>query len=254
MFEHNITPIHICETIERTYYDLYVVFNSFDNNKLDIVIRDERFKEYDHLENNNILIEDFINDMIIPSLYKVHLAGIQGITKAFPYKRNNGGDKLKDEWICFAKGNNLRDIYKLDDVDTIRTTSDNLWEIYETFGITATRKYLREEFDRIISNDGTYVSPCHIETLVGFMTYSGTLYSASRYGIDRDECGPLAKASFEENLENFIKASLYTEKDNMKSTASNIMMCQQGNFGTGYFDTFYKSKEIVKEELEYEDI
>lgn len=241
MFEHNLSLYYIAKVLESSYFDLCAKFDGFDSDTLEIFIKDQRFIEFEESENQDIVCEDFIFDEMLPALYKICLCGIKGIKKSYPYKITNP-DK-SEEWIAIARGNNLKEILKFTDVDSSRTLSDQLWEIYETFGITATRKYLKEELNRIISYDGTYISPAHIDTLVGFMTYSGTLYSASRYGIKRDQVGPLAKVSFEESLDNIIIAAQNTEKDNMKSTSSNVMMCQRGNFGTGFFNILYSTPE-----------
>ena len=235
MFNNNLSLYHIGKCIESTYFDLYAYFENFDSEYLYIHIESARFDEFSDKENIDILCEDFIFDVIIPALYKIQLCGIKNIEKVYPYKISE-----EEKWICIAKGSNLKEIYRESDIDTTKTISDKLWEIFELFGITATRKYLKEEFNRIISYDGTYISPAHIETLVGFMTYSGDLYSATRYGIKREQVGPLAKASFEESLFMLTEASQRTEIDNMKSASSNILMCQRGNFGTGYFDLFFR--------------
>ena len=65
------------------------------------------------------------------------------------------------------------------------------------------------------------------------MTASGTITSVSRYGMKRDQAGPLAKASFEESLDNFMKAGAYCEVDNLSGCSASIMVGKPVNVGTG---------------------
>ena len=50
-----------------------------------------------------------------------------------------------------------------------------------------------------------------------------------------DDIGPLAKASFEETPEMFLRAARHAEMDNMRGISANIMCGQQGYFGTNSF-------------------
>ena len=55
-----------------------------------------------------------------------------------------------------------------------------------------------------VSSDGTYINERHVKILVDIMTHHGTISSVSRYGMKKDNTGPIAKASFEQSLDNFI--------------------------------------------------
>jgi DNA-directed RNA polymerase II subunit RPB1 len=111
-----------------------------------------------------------------------------------------------------------------------------VWEIYETLGIEAARNFLVEEFGNVISSDGTFVNESHALLLVDRMTYSGTIISVSRYGMKKENCGPIAKASFEESLDNFTKAGAFSEKENTNGVSASIMLGKLARFGTGICD------------------
>ena len=88
-----------------------------------------------------------------------------------------------------------------------------MWEIYTIFGIEASRQFLIEEYMDVVSSDGSFVNSSNVELLVDVMVYTGTIISISRYGQKKVGCGPMAKASFEESLENFLKAGINGEKE-----------------------------------------
>ena len=67
------------------------------------------------------------------------------------------------------------------------------------------------------------------------MTCNNKMVSIFRHGINNDDIGPLAKASFEETPEMFLKAAKHGELDMMKGVSANIMCGQLGYYGTNSF-------------------
>ena len=65
------------------------------------------------------------------------------------------------------------------------------------------------------------------------MTQDGGLSAVSRYGMKREHTGPLAKASFEESLDNFMKAGAYGETDPATGCSASIMCGKMVSVGTG---------------------
>jgi hypothetical protein len=60
--------------------------------------------------------------------------------------------------------------------------------------------------------------------------------SVDRYGINKMDIGPLAKASFEETEKILLRAALFGEVDPVTGISANIMMGQPIRGGTGFFD------------------
>jgi DNA-directed RNA polymerase beta' subunit len=81
--------------------------------------------------------------------------------------------------------------------------------------------------------DGGYINYHHIGLLCDRMTCNKKLVSIFRHGINNDNIGPIAKASFEETSEMFLKAARHAELDNMRGVSANVMCGQFGYFGTG---------------------
>jgi DNA-directed RNA polymerase beta' subunit len=66
------------------------------------------------------------------------------------------------------------------------------------------------------------------------MTHSGKPMSVDRYGINKMDNGPLAKASFEETEKVLKNAALFGEMDPVTGVSANIMMGQPIRAGTAF--------------------
>jgi len=179
-------------------------------------------------------IEQFITieDKIVPQLLDLQITGIKGIKEIFFEKRK----QEEENWIITTEGSNLYGLFTNPLVDKKQTLCNNMWEIYRVFGVEATRQFLIEEFMDVVTSDGTFVNSSHVELLVDLMVYNGTIISISRYGQKKVGSGPLSKASFEESLENFLKAGLNSEKETTDGVSASIMLGKLPKIGTGVFD------------------
>jgi len=157
-------------------------------------------------------------EVAMDTIRNTRVQGIYSITKTYPRE-----DPQTKSWFLDTQGSNLMDILTSAGVDTTKTLSDNMWEIYGILGIEAARTFLIRETTKIISFDGTYVNPRHFALLVESMTRTGVLTSVNRDGIPRD-VGPLAKGMFEKAVDNFAEASAFTENDLIKGVAGAVMM------------------------------
>jgi DNA-directed RNA polymerase II subunit RPB1 len=182
-------------------------------------------------ESNKIGI--YMKDIVIPNLNKLSIAGIANIEK-IRYRQEPDSKK----WYIEAIGSNLLEIYKKDYVDKVRTYCNNMWDIYHIFGIEAVRRFLMEEFDMILSSD-TYINKRHISLLTDIMLFTGTISSISRYGVHRNQSGPISRSSFEESLDMFLKAGLYGEKESTNGVSAAIICGKPSSIGTGLCTLLY---------------
>tara|TARA_Y100000591_G_scaffold333087_1_gene373568 strand:- start:3087 stop:3725 length:639 start_codon:yes stop_codon:yes gene_type:complete len=174
----------------------------------------------------------YLNDIILPDLICTHICGIDGINDFFYQKDDN------NNWYITCDGSNMNELFKLDFIDIYNSSSNNMWEIYNIFGIEAARQFLIDEFMYVVSSDGTYINERHVKLLVDVMTQHGIISSISRYGMKKDNSGPIAKASFEQSLDNFVKASFYSECEQLNGVSSNIMCGKKTNIGTNMCNLF----------------
>jgi DNA-directed RNA polymerase II subunit RPB1 len=108
----------------------------------------------------------------------------------------------------------------------------------------------------VIEFDGTYINYHNFSVLCDRMTFTSKMISICRHGINNDNIGPIAKASFEETPEMFLKAARHAELDTMRGISANVMCGQEGFFGTSCFQVVLDIEEMQKleEEVQYENI
>jgi DNA-directed RNA polymerase II subunit RPB1 len=191
-------------------------------------------------------------------LDKLVLRGIKNINKLIPRKItdnvNLNNDKYEKEeiWVLDSVGTNLLELLGLDYIDYTRTYTNDIQEIYRTLGIEAARQAIFNELSEVIEFDNTYINYHHLTILCDRMTCSDKMISIFRHGINNDDIGPIAKASFEETPEMFLKAARHAELDNMRGVSANVMCGQEGYFGTNAFDVildFNKISEFNNNEI-----
>jgi DNA-directed RNA polymerase beta' subunit len=114
--------------------------------------------------------------------------------------------------------------------------------MYENLGIEATRSVLLSEITGLF--DDAYVNYRHLALLCDVMTAKGRLMSIDRYGINKNNIGPLAKASFEETGDVLVKAAVYGETDPVSGVSANIMLGQPIRGGTGFVEILLDEVEL----------
>lgn len=203
---------------------------------------------------------DFLKELE-QCIMKITLRGIQGIDRVGRAEANrvvyhdDGSHEVKKEWIVDTMGTNLREVFGHEIVDPYHTITNDFYEIERIFGIEGVRYALMNDLNELVGSGSSYnVNYRHIELLVDTMTYRGIMMPIGRHGINRSaDNGPLAKASFEEMTEIFIKAGTYAEKDNMKGVSGNIIMGQYAPIGTNAFDVYLDEEMIAEHASDVEE-
>jgi DNA-directed RNA polymerase II subunit RPB1 len=189
-------------------------------------------------------------------LNNIVLRGVKGIKKVMLRKIKNtlvkadGVYTKKDSWVLDTTGTNLVHMLGLDYIDTKRTVSNDIQEVYRVFGIEAARQAIYNELSEVF--DDSPINYHHVCLLCDRMTVSSSMISIFRHGINSDDIGPLAKASFEETPEMFLKAARHAELDPMRGISANVMCGQEGYYGTSAFQVLVNIDEMMKQEaVEY---
>jgi DNA-directed RNA polymerase beta' subunit len=189
-------------------------------------------------------------------LQNVVLRGIKGINKVILRKildnmvESNGLYKKQEIWVLDTIGTNLLDVLGLNYIDNTRTFSNDIIEIYNILGIEAARQTIYNELVDVVEFDGTYINYHNYSVLVDRMTFTHKLISIFRHGINNDNIGPIAKASFEETPEMFLKAARHAELDTLRGVSANVMCGQEGFFGTSAFQVVLDIEEMQKLEAD----
>lgn len=247
MLEKGITMDDIHFTLNAIYgNDISCMFSDYNSDKLVFRIRMENIvtkstktqKKKSLDQSDNIFILKTFQDNLLKN---VVLRGVKGIKKIILRKikdnmvYQNDAFEKKEIWVLDGVGSNLSDVLALDFIDTNRSISNNIMGIYDIFGIEAARQVIYNELMEVIEFDGTYINYHHISVLIDRMCHSYKPISIFRHGINNDAIGPIAKASFEETPEMFLKAARHGELDILRGVSANVMCGQEGLYGTNCF-------------------
>jgi hypothetical protein len=250
-----------------TMYEMYQKLKEFsmlDQEVIECVYAD------DNADNLVFRIHVYINDNVqgvdenaqvnnnlylnVRKLYKkinkYTIKGVDGITGSYiestmTYQEKEDGSFSKDkkEFTLSTDGTNLEEVLNLYEVDAAHTVSNNVNEIYELFGIEAARQALIEEINTTISAT-TYVNFRHICVLADVMTHKGILLAIDIHGVKKSDIGPLARASFEETVDQLVKSSCFAEADKMTGVSANIMLGQVPPSGTGIVQLLFDERKM----------
>jgi DNA-directed RNA polymerase II subunit RPB1 len=264
MLDRNITMDDINYTIKNVYKDdVDCVFSDYNDDKLIFRIRLNQISKKNRKNPNCLdqqddiyLLKKFQDDL----LDNLIIRGINGIKNVSPRKIVNsllledGVYTTKETWVIDTVGTNLLDVLSLDYIDTDRSFTNDIREIHNVLGIEAARQSIYNEITDVIEFDNTYINYHHIALLCDRMTCNSNMVSIFRHGINNDDIGPIAKASFEETPEMFLRAARHGELDELRGVSSNVMCGQEGYFGTSAFNVVLDIDKItqVEETKSYE--
>ena len=265
MLEKNITMDDINFTLNSCYGDtIGCVYSDYNSDKLIFRIRmvtvmdkNKKSKPAPLDQSDQIYILKMFQEEL---LQNVVLRGIKNINKVILRRikdnvvEQNGTYKKQDIWVLDTVGTNLLSVLGLDYIDPTRTFSNDIVEVFNVLGIEAARQTIYNELSDVIEFDGTYINYHHFSVLCDRMTFTSNMISVTSYGINNDNIGPIAKASFEETPKMFLKAAKHSELDFMKGISANVMCGQEGFFGTSAFQVMLDINEMkeLKNIVNYE--
>ena len=248
MLDKSITMNDVHFAITNTYRDdVACIYSDYNSDslvfrlRLNNMLQNKKKPSVNPLDQSDeiYLLKNFQDNL----LENLVLRGVKHISKVIPRKiidnivESEGLYKKKEIWVLDTVGTNLLDILALDNIDTNKTFTNDIQEIYRVLGIEATRNSIFNELSEVIEFDSTYINYHHLSVLCDRMTCNDKPVSIFRHGINNDDIGPLAKASFEETPEMFLKAARHGELDIMRGISANVMCGQEGYFGTNCFQT-----------------
>ena len=267
MLEKNITMDDVNFTLNNTYKEeITCVYSDYNSEKLVFRIRmknilknsankgNKKVKLNPLDQSDQIYILKNFQDQLLSGIV---LRGVKNINKVILRKikdnliEKGGAFKKEDIWVLDTIGTNLLDVLGLDYIDPNRTISNDIIEIFNVLGMEAARQCIYNELAEVLEFDGAYVNAHHMGLLCDRMAFSHKLISIFRHGINNDDIGPIAKASFEETPEMFLKAARHAELDTLRGISANIMCGQEGLFGTAAFQVVLDINEMVKLEEKY---
>jgi DNA-directed RNA polymerase beta' subunit len=253
MFNRNITMQEVVFIINHECGDSSsIVYSDYNSDKLIMRIRLPNKSDKSADKDSASTMDDLTNLKKFQNklLNSIVIRGVPGI-KDVAFHNNkkcvemvDGKYQQVEQFVLDTNGSNFIKVMNHPMVDGTRVYSTNVWDVYEVLGIEATRATLFNEINGLFDSVG--VNYRHLCLLCDVMTRSGQLMSIDRYGINKNDIGTLAKASFEETEKILLKAALFGEVDPVTGVSANIMMGQPIRGGTAFSQILLDDQMLVE--------
>jgi len=186
--------------------------------------------------------EQLLENVVIKGVKKLKKVLLRKLQGTLTYEE--GEYKTHDIWVLDTVGINLVEVLSQDFIDSTRTISNDIHEVYKCFGIEAARQCIFNEFAEVVEFDGATIDFHHLNLLCDRIASVSRLISICRHGINTDDIGPIAKASFEETPEMFLRAGKHAQLDMVTGVSANVMCGQEGLYGTNCFQVFLDTSKM----------
>jgi len=245
MFSKNITMDDVAFVLNQKFdTEVSTVYSDYNATRLVFRMRLNE-KDTDPLNSLNQL-KMLQNKILMGTIVR----GVPGL-RAVTFNKTNDqyelvGDKYAavEQFVLDTDGSNFLDVMCHPDVDSSKLYSNNVHDVFENLGIEATRAVLFKEISTLFEE--TYVNYRHLCLLCDVMASRGRLMSVDRYGINKNNIGPLAKASFEQTEDIMLRAALYGELDPITGVSANIMTGQPIRGGTSFSQILLDEEALMK--------
>lgn len=258
LFTRNISMEDISFVLRQRFGDeVNLIYSDFNSPRLIMRIRLPSIAKsgLDDLANLKKFVNRLLNGIVI--------RGVPGI-KSVSFRQDKDNVELQDgqykqitQYVLDTDGSNYQAVMTHPMVDGRRLVSSHVHDIFGNLGVEATRAVLMNEISTLFEEAG--VNYRHLGLLCDVMTRGGKLMSADRYGINKQDIGPLAKSSFEEVEKILLSAAIFGEIDPVKGVSANIMTGQVFQGGTAFSQLLLDDTALLRlqENLppvpEYED-
>ena len=252
MFDKNITMDDIHYVLrERFGKDVNMVYSDFNSQKLVMRIRlliaGETMSDPSSLDVMSAYKKfqnKLLNSVIIRGLPGIKAATFRKGDGRFIFNAAEGKYEKTEEYILDTDGSNFLEVMNHPAVDATRVYSTHVHDIYSQLGIEATRAVLYNEIQTLFEEG--QINYRHLGLLVDVMCRAGRLMSVDRYGINKLDIGPLAKASFEETERILLKAAVFGEMDPVTGVSASIMTGQPIRAGTAFSDIMLDEMAVLR--------
>lgn len=222
------------KTLFANLENVLILSNSIHDEEIIIHVRLKINEDVVDLETLKIIFDIFLKE--------IHIKGLPGIELvSFEDRKIHELDASeniveKTEYVILTKGINLNELFLLHGIDKERTITNDIQITYRYYGIEAARQLFIKEIMKVFEMGGHSLNQHHLTIIGDLVTKNGILTSVNRYGLNKLDNDPLSKASFEQTMTELIKASIYEDKDYLRSVSSRIMTGKTIKGGTGLID------------------
>ena len=247
MFTKNITMDDLAFVLRQNFGEaIHLVYSDYNSQRLVMRIRlpPEMKSGLDDLANLKKFQNRLLTGIVIRGVPGIKAASFRQDKDLVEFDAVEGKYKQVTQYVLDTDGTNYQAVMNHPYVDGTKLVSSHVHDVLPMLGIEATRATLIQEITTLFDEAG--VNPRHLGLLCDVMTRQGRLMSVDRYGINKMDIGPLAKASFEETEKILLHAALFGEMDPVTGLAANIMAGQPFRGGTGFFNVLLDEAAFLR--------
>ena len=246
MFLKNITMEDVLYVIKRRF-SLETAYTDYNADELIIRMRLEEPYSSDPMD-DLIALKKLQNNLLTSTLVR-GVTGLRAVSFSyikdfFEFNAQQGRYEKVDQFVLDTDGTNFLDVLCHPDIDPTKLYSNNIHDIYSNLGIEATRAVLLKEISGLFEDNN--VNFRHFCLLCDVICSKGKLMTVDRYGINKNNIGPLAKASFEQTEDIMLRAALFGELDPITGVSANIMTGQPIRGGTSFSSILLDEDSLKK--------
>ena len=247
LFAKNISMEDIAFVLRQRFDDeIHLIYSDFNSPRLIMRIRLPAVAKsgLDDLANLKKFVNRILNGIVIRGVTGIKSVKFREDKDLLEYK--DGKYEKVTQYVLDTDGTNYQAVMSHPMVDGRRLVSSHVHDIFENLGIEATRAVLLNEIIMLFEAAGADVNFRHPGLLCDVMTRAGKLMSADRYGINKNDIGPLAKASFEETEKILLRAAVFGEVDPITGVSANIMTGQVIRGGTAFSQLLLDESALMR--------
>lgn len=249
MFAKDITMDDIAFVLKSKFPEVETLYTDYNATRLVFRIRiiQERAAgpaTTDDLNNLKALQNKILTSTAIRGVPGLRSVNYVKTTDTVEY-RNGTYDKV-DQYTLVSDGSNFLEVIAHPDVDATRVVSSDIYDMFNNLGIEATRAVLYKEISTLFAESGVSVNYRHISVMLDKMCHKGRVMSIDRYGINKNDIGPLAKMSFEQTEDMALRAALFGERDPCLGISAKVMLGAPIRAGTAFTEILLDEIAAVK--------
>jgi DNA-directed RNA polymerase II subunit RPB1 len=244
MYNKNISMADVVFVIKMMYKDVNTVYSDYNSDKLVLRIRIGVTADQDDFGMLKKFQNKLLNSCVIRGVPGIKAVTFRKDTQKVAFDETEKKYKEVTQYLLDTDGSNYIKVMNHPAVDANRLYTTNIYDVVDILGLEAMRTILLQELEPIFKEVG--VNFRHLGILCDYITRSGRLMSIDRYGINKNEIGPLGKMSFEETSKIVLNAALFGEVDPVTGVSANIMMGQPFRGGTAFSQILLDDAVLVE--------
>ena len=246
MFSKNITMDDIAFILKNKFStELETQYSDYNSSRLVFRIRlSGQADPIDDLTTLKMLQHKVLSATAVRGIPGLRTVNYQKISDIVELK--DGKYETVDQYVLISDGSNFADVITHPDVDASRVVSSNVHDMFENLGIEATRATLFKEITTLFAESGSSVNYRHVCALIDKMCHKGRTMSIDRYGINKNDIGPLAKMSFEQTEDIALRAAIFGERDPVLGVSAKVMLGAPIRAGTSFSELIFDEMSAIK--------